>query len=226
MSRQAKQRLGRRGFLAILPLAALALVPALPVSLAPLAVVLLGGLWIAGRPSRREVYVSLPLLAIASLLLTLGPLRDRLQQRNTSWEDEAESRYDVLWSDLDTQAKLAAAELATPPGTPGQVLEAFNVLSSRARKATPSATTLFLLDPAGQVVAWAGPGLLHDLDGQFLPPWGRTFRSSFSAASLLSVRALSERGPNWRVAAGRTFPVDRLPFEDPDEDAPRNRRWP
>ncbi len=208
---------GREEWLRLAPLLALPAVPALPgwSSLVVLAGILF--LWIRAAPPRRELWlVGCGAALAAGLLLASvsplrGPERGALDLRS-SWEG--------LWRDLDQVAEQTTARLEEPPGTGSDLLQAFQVLSRLAEE-TPDAT-IHLIDPSGEVVAWAGAGLLHDPLSSGTLAEGRTYRASFSAVSLLSVRPLAG---GWQVVVGRSFSIDRLPFPAPRQWEGLSIRW-
>ncbi|MDY6868786.1 MAG: hypothetical protein SVT56_12965, partial [Chloroflexota bacterium] len=64
-------------------------------------------------------------------------------------------------------------------------------------------------------MAWAGDGLLHELDSDLLPRAGRTFRAGFATVTLLSVTPLEDDRRPWRLVAGRSLRTDEWPLAVP-----------
>jgi signal transduction histidine kinase len=122
------------------------------------------------------------------------------------------TRYEELWEELEALAEAAARQ---PGSTPFADLEA--ALEGRAR-----GRSLFIVDRFGEVVAWAGEGVAHELPP--VEPFGRKFRAGFSAVTLLVTRPLARDGTGGAVVAGASFPTDGLPFRLP-RDAHRGVVW-
>jgi signal transduction histidine kinase len=146
----------------------------------------------------------------------LGPLAvyglTRSDPFDATWIARATSRYEAMWTALD-EASLAAAERleAIDLGAADR-LELFRLLTALTR---PDGPTYLLLDPEGRAAAWAGEGLLHDLESDALPSTGPAYRAGFSAVTLASVRRVGGQTAAWRLVAGRSWSNQRLPFPSP-----------
>ncbi|MGB3564753.1 MAG: hypothetical protein WBC09_17015, partial [Thermoanaerobaculia bacterium] len=199
-------------FRELLLLVALMLTPILPPGLGLLCIVLIGALWLRLLRSHRELFLAAATLAAAAIFFSLDWSVAIRNQDPERLETRIEKSYLRLWEELDRAAHSAVASLAPAPVSPEDRLEAFQSLADVAERGSVGAT-LYLLDPSGVFVAWAGAGLLHELDPQTLPAGGRDFAASFSAATLFSVEPLPGQSEGWRVVAGRSHSIDQLPFE-------------
>lgn len=135
----------------------------------------------------------------------------------SAWDSDRLQRgiqrgYGETWASLDQLAEQAIARLGRPPAGASRLLEAFQSLSELTRQAELPGLSIYLLDPRGNPVVWAGEGLVHDLGPGVEVRPGRTYLASFSSVSLLSVRAIEGVGGEWIALAGRSFSVDSLPF--------------
>ena len=150
------------------------------------------------------------------LLAASGPLAVRMLTApsafDQSWLARASGRYETMWQELDAASLAAAASLETSSLESADRLMLFRTLVALSR---PSGPTYLLLDPGGRAVAWAGEGLLHDLEAVELPSTGSIFRSGFSAVTLASVRRVGGQAAAWRLVAGRSYSSQRLPFPSP-----------
>ncbi|HEV8582055.1 MAG TPA: ATP-binding protein [Thermoanaerobaculia bacterium] len=167
--------------------------------------------WLAMRRSR-ERRIAGPLLAIAVAVLAVGWFLDRRERESRAeWVVEARQGYARLWEDLRREAATAAHALGKPVETPAARLAAFSRLAEIEAGKGAGRRALLLLDPDGAPIAWAGEGLLHELN-QEVPPSGLHYRASFSAVTLLAIHPLDEARRPWRVVAGASFPTDVFPF--------------
>ena len=123
-----------------------------------------------------------------------------------------ERGYVQAWENLDRVAEQSVSLLGQPPTGERELLEAFQILSEVAGQAGLPGLSIYLLDLQGNPSVWAGEGLVHDLGRQEVLQLGRSFQASFSSVSLLSVKTLEGSGAGWRLVAGRSFPLDGLPF--------------
>ncbi len=193
------------------------------------ALVLLGLLLIslARRPPRREAVIIGVSLSIAVLALAVRWEAElRRSSSEAEWVESAGRQYERLWDDLRADAAAGSQALGKPPGDMRTRLDAFGRLnriesdsaSGRGRR------SLLLLDPDGAAVAWAGEGLLHEVDPERVPRSGLSYQASFGAVTLLAVQPLPSdlqaRRP-WRVVAGASFPTETLPFPA----IPHRLRW-
>ncbi|MDH3746493.1 MAG: hypothetical protein OES47_15450, partial [Acidobacteriota bacterium] len=174
--------------------------------------------WVGTRPPVRETWWVTPLLAAALVLLVLDAA-DRPASPRQRLGDAAD-RIEELWSRQDAETDAAVADLLEGGGlTEGDRssdaarLEAFRRLEARSRRDPEAAMTWLLFEPGGSAYAWAGAGLLHDPVAGEPAVEGRSFRSSFTAVSLLSARTLSSEVGVWRLIVGRGLSKDRLPGE-------------
>ncbi|MEM9291912.1 MAG: ATP-binding protein [Acidobacteriota bacterium] len=214
---------------------ALALVPSF--AWAALATAAAGLLWLGlRRPPWREVAVTGSAVAITVVLLLLGWRMEELRHGDPAhWERQAEVPWLELWRTLEVEGREGRERLLSAMGSSPQRLPTPAALAEMAagearQKAfqelggTTDGVTLLLVDSAGSVVAWAGPGLLHELEGRDLPLEGYTFRASFAKTSLLVVLPTSSGTLPWRLVAARTLAADRLPFIAPGGDG-SHWRW-
>jgi signal transduction histidine kinase len=216
-----------------LPLLALAVAsPALPFpwSLPLLAVAV--AVWGLRTPLRRERW-AFGLAGALALLALAWPAWSRAGAERDWWPRAAEA-YGAVWSELATSAQAAAGEVGPPrfdarqPDQPDAswVREVFARLAVRAasegRGRTGAPPALFVVDPDGRVVAWAGDGLRHEVEQGALPRRGAGLRVSFEAATLLWAEPLAADERPWRVVSGSSHSLDGLAFAPA---APRGLRW-
>jgi signal transduction histidine kinase len=134
-----------------------------------------------------------------------------LQPGEEELREEVAERYGALWAGLDDAAREAAAALPPPSAEAEYRRQAFRRLGELALPAT----TLLLVDPDGEAVAWAGEGLLNEPEAGEIVRSGRDFLAAFGSVTLVSVAPLEEAPRPWRLVAGRSFPTDRWPFDPP-----------
>lgn len=211
---------GRRSWTRAVLLAALAWTPLLP---SPASALIAGALaiaWLAGlrRPGRLATAAAATCLAgaVAALVAPWAVAHLPVFTRGRELPDRVAERYGALWAGLADTARTAAAALPAPAGGEageGYRREAFERLTDLAERS--DGATLLLVDPDGEAVAWAGPGLLIEPDPGSLPRSGIDFFPAFGSATLVVVEPLDDAARPWRVVAGRSFPTDRWPFDRP-----------
>ncbi|MDA8019332.1 MAG: ATP-binding protein [Thermoanaerobaculia bacterium] len=155
-------------------------------------------------------------LAVAVLLLLLQGVLGRARGVDEeAWRTRVEAEYLESWSELDRVAQDAAADvaalLASMPDPEADRLSLFRRLPSLARA---PATTLLILDPNRDAVAWTGEGLLHEPPGWDLPEAGHAVRLGATAITMMTVYPVDQSRRPWRVVAGRSLPSDPFPFDD------------
>jgi len=201
--------------------------PFLPVPWSALLLLALLLISLARRPPRREAVIIGVSLSIAILALAVTWEAElRRSSSEAEWVETAGRQYARLWDDLGTDAAAGAQALGKPPGDMRTRLEAFGSLSRIESESARGRgrRSLLLLDPDGAAVAWAGEGLLHEVDPERVPRSGLSYQASFGAVTLFSVQPLpseSQVRRPWRVVAGASFPTDTLPFPA----IPRRLRW-
>jgi signal transduction histidine kinase len=122
------------------------------------------------------------------------------------------SGYSDLWLQLDSAIDDAVETLDSKPLGSTAVLRTFEALEEVAALSSDQGLTLLLFDGNRRPVAWAGKGLLHDVDVARLPDGGRHHLASFSAVTLLVVESLFDSGAPWHLIVGRSLRVDDPPF--------------
>jgi len=120
--------------------------------------------------------------------------------------------YVELWRQLDQSLDEAIAAIPDRPRDRQAVLQAFDSLERLAASSPVPGLTLLLFDPDRRAVAWAGKGLLHDVDVARMPDRGRHHLASFSAVTLLVTDTLFGPTDRWHIVAGRSLRVDEPPF--------------
>lgn len=204
--------------------------------------VALGG-WLWLRPPKRELWVAGPALILAAILMLSGLGRHSVRVGDAAWEEVAQGRYVDLWNDLNHQARqMREAFLALrgpldegPPvldldrldldARGAANLEDFARLEELAASGVEG-TALLWLDSDGHATAWAGTGLLHELDPLRVPYRGATFIAGFTAVSLLAIEPLDLARPrSKRAVAGRSLWTDQLPFAPPGGEPVTAFRW-
>ncbi len=196
---------------------AVAFAPLVPSWAGAILVLVLAVAWGLTRPPTRELAWVAPMLAVAAVALALDTA-DRapgLEQRTGT----AAEQLELLWSRQDREAQAVVADLldggvldvsATPARSRR---EAFRRLEKRTQTVPREPMTWLLFEPGGSAFAWAGSGLLHDLRRADELPEGRSFRSSFTAVSLLSTQAIPSPNGDWHLVVGRSLSKDSLPGE-------------
>ena len=101
-----------------------------------------------------------------------------------AWAAAASRDYSRLWHDLRREAAAGAAALGKPPGDQRSRLAAFRRLGRIEPGASRERRSLLLLDPDGTAVAWAGEGLLHEIDPEKVPRAGLFYQASFGSVTL------------------------------------------
>lgn len=217
-----------RGFLLEALLLGAAFVPPfLPAGAGALCMAALAGGWLALGPPRREAVLAGSALFAAALVLAAGWLwGHRPAPAREGWVEAAREPYVQLWEGLKARGAAAAAALPELPRQtlPGETDSRQQVFDHLAAVTVPG-RTFVLLDRSGQVWAWAGDGLLHQVDPFSLPREGFAYRSSFGSSTLLHVTPIGDDGRPWRLVVGRTLPADRLPFNPPGSWRPEDFRW-
>ncbi len=196
------------------------------------ALVLLVVLWVAARPPRQErVFVAVALGLVAALIL--GSLLAGRARGPTpeDWSREVGAGFDALWQELRVTARQAAASFEQPPARGGDHDAEFERLEALAAEGPvgDSSTTLLLLAPGGEIVAWAGAGLRHKTVPAELPRSGFAYRRGYTALTLFAVEPLpggeADSPRPWRLVAGRSLKSDRLPFSTSLSPPPGTLRW-
>ncbi|MEM7584926.1 MAG: ATP-binding protein [Acidobacteriota bacterium] len=197
----------------------------LPAAGAVAALVGLIGLWLSARPPRQErLFVGVTLILATLALAASIAVQFFEDPPPERWVAELERGFESLWAELMAVAEVGASRFEEPPPLVGVHLEEFQLLEAWV-EATDFDMTLLLFAPDGELVAWAGEGLLHTLRADELPPSGFAHRQGYTASSVLAVAPLSDEPRSWRLVAGRSLAVDRLPFDT--SIVPRNEvvRW-
>jgi signal transduction histidine kinase/CRP-like cAMP-binding protein len=199
--------------------------PFLPVPWSALVLLALLLISLARRPPRREAVIIGVSLSVAILALAVRWEAElRRSSSEAEWVETAGRQYARLWDDLRTDAAAGAQALGKPPGDMRTRLDAFGRLSRIESDSARGRRSLLLLDADGAAVAWAGEGLLHEVDPERVPRSGLSYQASFGAVTLFAVQPLpSDRQARrpWRVVAGASFSTDTLPFPA----IPRRLRW-
>ena len=174
------------------------------------------GFWLVVRSRSRLTTRRGALFWLLIGLALAGPLTVALltgpKAFDERWIERATAHYDAIWSELDAASLAGSGALETTDLDEADRLSLFNRLEALTG---PESPTYLLLDPEGRASAWAGEGLLHDLEDGRVPSTGPAFRSSFSAVTLASVRRVGGQSQPWRLIAGRSFSNQRLPFPSP-----------
>jgi signal transduction histidine kinase len=195
-------------------LVAAAVAPFLPGAFGPAAGAALLLLWLTTRPGRWELALTGGLLALAVVfgIVDLARSQPTGEER---WR-RAEAAFSQLLEDLEREALAAGEPMGRVVGSARPRGQAFDELQRRAvaqERGRNEGWTWLLFDPDGNAEAWAGRGLLHEVEPDRLPRAGRIHLSSFTATTFLSIHPLSEDRRPWRVAVGRSLATDRLPGE-------------
>ncbi len=207
-------------------LLAAALAPALPAPWHVLGLGLLGGLWLATRPPRRELLLAGSAWLLAVVLLGWAAVGEHGLSRDAAgWRARAAREYQGLWQRLGALASAARREFPAAPAGSADRLEAFRRLDSLVREGQGDPASVLLVDPDGEAWAWAGRGLLHEPRSVDLPRAGRRVEVGFTALTLLVVEPLGDERRPWRVIVGTSLPTDELPFDPPAGEAREAYRW-
>ena len=168
-------------------------------------------LWFRSHPRNvRPWWLSAGFLCAALVLSTQAFLAGGGESER--WLGGAEERFDRFLGRFERQAEIAAGilgdEVANLPR--GEAFRELRELSQRSRE---PALAYLLLDQDSEPVAWAGEGLLHDLEGAILPESGIDFIASYTTISVLAVRAVGAGVRPWRIVVGHTYDRETLPFD-------------
>jgi signal transduction histidine kinase len=176
-----------------------------------------------GLPRRERILLTAGLLAAAALTAT-GAAMSRFAA-GAGWAGFAEGRLDRLLDQLETGADRARTAVGSPADAKRRV-ESFDQLDALV-EAGDRRWSYLLFDHDGEAVAWAGEGLLHDVDPLARRRDETAFVSSYTATTIYALRQVGEPGPRaWWVLAGRSFARDRLPFPPgPTLDSDDYRWW-
>ena len=189
---------------------------------AAVAIGALGVVALARPPRRRETVILASGLLLAAALLGAGAFMTRYAA-TPAWSRSAAVKLDALLDRLDGAAGRAHAAVADLSGTSRRV-DAFDRLSALAADDGGDWSYL-LFDQDGEAVAWSGEGLLHDVDPLARRREETGFVSSYTATTLYTLRAAQDGANTWWIAAGRSFPRDRLPFSPGPLLERRAYRW-
>lgn len=165
-------------------------------------------LWIRPFPSPSWFPASGLLIAAAVLASQVAVLDRAGSDRGVESFAQA---YQEFLSEFDDRVGDVASVLGEGVIAASQA-EQFGALQAHASAIGDPGLAFLLIDPDGQVVAWAGESLLHNLEDASLPQEGVDFVASYRAISVFSVRALGGGPRPWRWIVGRSFARDRLPF--------------
>lgn len=131
------------------------------------------------------------------------------------WRREVGESYAATWEGLDSAASDAAQRLGDvlPPRSAGDAeADRLALFRRLPQLLAEPASTLLLLDPDGEAVAWAGEGLLQEPVGWELPRRGRDVRRGVTATTLIAVHPVDDARRPWRVVAGRSYATRPFPF--------------
>ncbi len=168
-------------------------------------------LWACARPGERWVIGGLLLAGLA--LLVSGARVERAAADPESRTRGIEREFRRLWTELDVAAQGAARALDGWADAPDPKREAFERLIDRTDVGERNRPTFLLISADDLAVAWAGAGLLHELERDPLPAKGRGFRLGFQSATLFSV-ATVPGVTGARVVAGRSLETGTLPMSN------------
>ncbi|MDX1382851.1 MAG: hypothetical protein R3190_04350, partial [Thermoanaerobaculia bacterium] len=190
--------------IAALAIAAVAALLALPAPASSLALLVLGTAVLALRRSRSTAVLA----AAMALAAALGAVQWASQRSvgTAGWRDEVGERFGELLAELEADAGRVASALGGE-ASEGSQLGLFEHLEDEARR---TGRSYLLLDENAEAVAWGGPGLLHDPSSRASGS-GVGFVSGFTAATLFWHRDVAGTPAGWRLIAGVSLPVDRLP---------------
>ncbi len=194
-------------------LLAAAAAPFAPGLAAPLLLAAALGLWLGRGLGRYErLLVAVPWLAALAALtaLALAPPAPTGAPGTARVERLVRDQLGELFETFEGAAGGAARRLRGPIADRLGHQEAFTRLAEVAAAGPPRLSYL-LLDPDGNAVAWAGEGLVHDLENLEIEAARRVFRTSLSAVTMASVEALDWGRRPWAVVVGRSLPTDDLP---------------
>lgn len=129
------------------------------------------------------------------------------QPSTASLTARLEQSYESVWTDLKRHCTVAAEDL--PALREASRPELFGRLSSRLQS-TRERLDFLLLDPTGEALAWAGEGLLHDVES--LPDAGFSYRSSLTAVTLFATQKIADGDRQYSLVAGQSLVHSSWPF--------------
>ncbi len=181
--------------------------------------------WRAASPPRRES-AWLGAMAVGALLaLVAGTVAEQRGERMARLPTAAlESGYRSFWEGLRRDADRLAAALDASAGA--EAGGPFRTAAAVWRAGRPERTYL-VIDPAGEIVAWAGPGTLHRLEPGSLRAGGTVVRRSATSSTLAAWRDVpGARWHGYRVVAAESRALDESPpLELGDASVPRWHHW-
>lgn len=192
----------------LLLLAAAAATLWLPAAAAGWLLLVLGALWQWGtEPGRGRSLVAAGLV-LCGLSLVVGPwLGSRAERTSPDDLDILRARYEALWSDLERAAERTAANLPAWDHDSATRLPLFQYLQQEVESLGVDPAVSLLVFDAGDTVAWAGPGLLHEPEAYQLGSSGAGYRMGHTAGTLYAVARVADRKPVLRVVAGVSLPL-------------------
>lgn len=160
--------------------------------------------------------------------LALGAFLARSQpDRLPGWKLEATEEYGRLWGKLQFRAAEAGRAFRAPPQSRAERLASFQRLAQLSEMVGAERASIRLIDADGEPAVWVGSGLAQEPRPVEIPRQGVDFRAGWTAVTLLAVEPIeAEAKRPWRVLAGESFAVDRLPFRAPGGgELPAGFRW-
>jgi signal transduction histidine kinase len=216
----------------LLWLGVLSVAPVLPLPWAPLAIGLVTTVLLLRRPPLREgLAIGLGATVAIALLSVAWFLESRPRLPEPEAQRVAARRYAESWHELASgadEAIRAISSIAALPRDAASKLTAFQLLGDLAERREAHGLTFLLFDADGEVVAWAGEGLLHEPAPESLLPAGAQYIEGFGSATLFVVRPLPSPDADarpWRLVAGRSVATDMLPFAPPGGVPAGAYRW-
>ncbi len=194
----------------------------LPPFRAAFALAVLGALLARYSPwPRRRVLVAGLALASASIALAGALDGSGKPTMDAARRQAIATAYADFWQDLADAAERSAAALEAPEDDPMSLVAAFEAVDAVASDRAFERKTLLLVNPAGEVVAWAGSGLLHEPTSDKLPQAGTAFVQSYTAATALAIAPLGDEPRPWRAVVGSSLSSNALPFVAANDPAAR-----
>ncbi len=198
----------------------------LPAAAAAAAIAVLTVLWWSARLQLGKWLIGTG-LGLSAVLLSVAVAVERWPEPGL---DEGvatlASRYGEVWDQLDAAATTAAAGFqSSPPQAEAAMRPVFERFQQQISDGELPELTLRLIDPDGNVRAWAGEGLRNEPEPYGLPRSGHLYRQGYTAATVLTVVSLSDARRPWKLLAGLSFDTAQLPFSTAGTSWPQASRW-
>lgn len=177
-----------------------------PVAVGSVGLVFLGWVWWrSAEPRRGHRLVALGLV-LAGILPWSVEVVESGSLTTTDTRAALQQSYEELWNDLESVARGVAEDLPASTGGDADRLAWFHYLQERTGNAGSDPRITLMIFDAGDAVAWAGPGLLHE--PETLQPRSASlgYRMGHTAFTMYAVAPIVGHKPPLHLVAGLSLP--------------------